>query len=52
MRSIVKSTQEEKEVRLLINSIKNTLTDIPYNFMYDKDDDDIDEDSWEDEKYE
>lgn len=36
--------QEEKELRLLIDSIKNVLTDVPYKFMYDgKDDEFIDE---------
>ena len=31
--------QEEKELRLLIDSIKNVLTDVPYKFMYDGEDD-------------
>lgn len=35
MRSIEKLTQEEKEVKVLISSLKNVLTDIPYDFMYD-----------------
>ena len=51
--------QEEKELRLLIDSIKNVLTDVPYKFMYDGEDDDfIDEfnteefdDDDEDEEY-
>ena len=39
--------QEEKELRLLIESLKSTLTDIP--FYIDGDDD---EDDWEDEEFE
>lgn len=35
MRSIEKLSKEEQEVKLLINSIKNMLTDIPYNFIYE-----------------
>ena len=33
--------QEEKELRLLIDSIKNVLTDVPYKFMYDGEDDEF-----------
>lgn len=40
MKSIQKLTQEEKEVELLIGSLKNVLTDVPYDFVYDNDDDD------------
>ena len=48
MRSIVKTatqvSQGEKEIKMLINSLRNVLTDVPYNFMYDKSDDDADDD--------
>lgn len=40
MRSIQKLTKEEMEVRELIASLKNTLTEIPYDFEYDSDDED------------
>ena len=43
MRSIEKLSQEEKEVKVLISSLKNVMTDVPYDFMWD------DEDSSEDE---
>lgn len=47
MRSIVKTatqiSQDEKEIKVLINSLKNVLTDVPYDFMYDKSDDDVDD---------
>lgn len=49
MRSIEKLSHEEEELRLLINSIKNTLTDIPYDFHYDNVDDDDDDYSDENE---
>ena len=43
MRSIVKTatqiSQDEKEIKMLINSLKKVLTDVPYDFMYDSDDD-------------
>lgn len=35
MRSIERLTQEEKEVKILISSLKNVLTDVPYNFEWD-----------------
>lgn len=48
MRSIAKTTtqisQDEKEIKMLINSLKNVLTDVPYDFMYDKSDDDLSDD--------
>lgn len=40
MRSIQKLTKEEMEVKELIASLKNTLTEIPYDFEYDSDDED------------
>ena len=47
MRSIAKTTsqasQDDKEIKMLINSLKNVLTDVPYDFVYDKSDDDVDE---------
>lgn len=48
MRSIVKTasqvSQDEKEIKVLINSLKNVLTDVPYDFVYDKSDDDLNDD--------
>lgn len=35
MRSIEKLSQEEKEVKLLINSLQNVLTNVPYDFEWD-----------------
>ena len=35
MRSIEKLSQEEKEVQVLIRSLKNVLTDVPYDFEWD-----------------
>lgn len=40
MRSIQRLTKEEVEVKLLLESLKNTLTEIPYDFEYDDDDKD------------
>ena len=40
MKSIQKLSSEEKEVRLLIDSLKNVLTDVPYDFVYDNADED------------
>lgn len=40
MRSIEKLSQEEKELDILIGSIKNVLTDVPYDFMYSRDEND------------
>lgn len=40
MKSIQKVDQYEKELKLLIGSLKNVLTDVPYDFMYDDDDND------------
>lgn len=37
-------SQEEKEVKLLISSLKNVLSDVPYDFVYDDDEDDEDDD--------
>lgn len=42
MRSIERLTQEEKEVKILISSLKNVLTDVPYDFEWDDDTDGID----------
>lgn len=42
IKSIQKVSQEEKEVKLLIASLKNVLSDVPYDFMYDDDEDDND----------
>ena len=39
MRSIEKLSQEEKEVKVLISSLKNVMTDVPYDFMWDDEDD-------------
>ena len=44
MKSIQKISQEEKEVKLLIGSLKNVLTDVPYDFIYDNEEDDEDDD--------
>ena len=35
MRSIEKLTQEEKEIKVLISSLKNVFTDVPYDFEYE-----------------
>lgn len=48
MKSIQKISQEEKEVKLLIGSLKNVLTDVPYDFIYDNVEDDEDEDEYYD----
>lgn len=34
MRSIEKISQDEKEIKVLISSLKNVLTDVPYDFVY------------------
>ena len=48
MGPVEKLTNEEEELKELINSIKTTLTDIPYDFHYDNvDDDDNDDDNEE-----
>lgn len=47
MKSVQKLSQEEKEVKLLISSLKNVLTDVPYDFVYD-DNDDEDNDEYYD----
>ena len=39
MRSIEKLSCEEKEIKVLIDSLKNVLTDVPYDFEYDDADD-------------
>ena len=36
MRSIDKLSQEEKEIKVLISSLKNVLTDVPYDFEWDE----------------
>ena len=38
MRSIERLSQEEKEVKILISSLKNVMTDVPYDFMWDDED--------------
>lgn len=49
MKSIQKIDHDEKELRLLIGSLKNVLTDVPYDFVYDNvDDDDDDEEEYYD----
>ena len=45
MRSIDKLSQEEKEIKVLISSLKNVLTDVPYDFEWD------DEGAGEEEAY-
>lgn len=35
MKSIQRLSQEEKEVKVLISSLKNVLTDVPYDFEWD-----------------
>ena len=48
MRSIQKLSKEEIEVKELIANLKNTLTEIPYDFMYTYDnleDEDVTEDN-------
>ena len=37
MKSIEKLSHEEQEVKVLINSLKNVLTDVPYDFVYEDD---------------
>ena len=37
MRSIEKLSQEEKELKVLIGSLKNVFTDVPFDFMWDED---------------
>ena len=44
MKSFQKMNQEEKEVKLLISSLKNVLSDVPYDFVYDDDDDNENDD--------
>jgi hypothetical protein len=39
MRSIDKLSQEEKEIKVLISSLKNVLTDVPYDFEWDDEED-------------
>ena len=43
MRSIEKLSQEEKEVKVLISSLKNVMTDVPYDFMWDDENNNEDE---------
>lgn len=43
MRSLKRLTQEEKEVKVLISSLKNVLTDVPYDFEWDDDSEPEDE---------
>ena len=38
MRSIERLSQEEKEVKVLISSLKNVMTDVPYDFEWDDED--------------
>ena len=40
MRSIERLSQEEKELKVLISSLKNVLTDVPYSFEWDDGDED------------
>ena len=39
MRSIERLSQEEKELKVLINSLKNVLTDVPYDFEWEDEED-------------
>lgn len=39
MKSIQRLSQEEKEVKVLISSLKNVLTDVPYDFEWDDEED-------------
>ena len=43
MRSIDKLFQEEKEIKVLISSLKNVLTDVPYDFEWDDGDEEDNE---------
>ena len=47
MKSIQKIDREEREIELLISSLKNVLTDVPYDFVYDEDDDDDEEEYYD-----
>ena len=38
MRSVDKLSQEEKEIKVLISSLKNVLTDVTYDFEWDDED--------------
>jgi len=58
MRSIAKMasrissvSKEEKEVKVLIDSLKNVLTDVPYDFVYENSEDDEDNEVDNDEYY-
>ena len=52
MKSIQKLSAEEKEIELLISSLKNVLTDVPYNFEYETYDNDGEDDyDYEDEEF-
>jgi hypothetical protein len=46
MRSIDKLSQEEKEIKVLISSLKNVLTDVPYDFEWDDEEDSYKEDTY------
>ena len=35
MRSVEKLTHEEKEIKVLISSLKNVFTDVPYDFEWE-----------------
>lgn len=53
MQSLNNLTPEEKELKVLISSLKNVLTDVPYDFVYDDyeefdDNDEIDDDEYYD----
>lgn len=37
--SIQKLSQEDHELKVLIGSLKNVLTDVPYDFMYEDEND-------------
>ena len=52
MKSIQKVSQEEKELKVLIASLKNVFTDVPYDFMYENVNDNVDDDdNNEDDEY-
>lgn len=49
MKSIQKLSKEERDVKMLIESIKDVLTDVPYDFVYDNAEED---DDYSDENFE
>ena len=43
MHSIEKLSQEEKEIKILISSLKNVFTDVPYDFEWEDEEDSIEQ---------